>query len=807
MESEIQDLSNQVLQSSDQIKDLKEEVRKLTEESQNASHHASQVTIHKKREIRLEALVKSLNAQLFEAKGFLIELEESHDVLEETNTELYLANTDLEALNVDLEDVNEAMKDESIALREENSILDDKFILSKQYNVESDEKYHEIQEELNIKSRQLTIAWDNMKEQSLEINDKNLQIIELKSDKDLKLLELESLIIQLVAVQNPKSQLSYENIGTSDNSVNTIDIIERLKFSISDLNSRSEYLTSTTVTENENETEKLHEKNDNDINVKEKENEKLMMNRTILEEHSKLIIMLKNSVNSLELALEGYKCDLQNILKHTQNDKIVINESEIDKIEIDDHILRFDDIYMSEEMKMSSPTRESKESREVKEREKSIILTPIKSYKFHRKERILDGTSNENNNENNENKTDNNHNNSDDGMDSVMSEAEWTLEPLEDWEIERSDLLKKCQAYRKELEEVKALQLATNSTLTSTLTSIQQRQSLLHGHSSPLPVPLSLPLPLSLSSNPKTKIRGSPVCTSNGSQGILNSTASATEKAIVSDDIEILKAELKIIMNRHDNVRSTNAVLMKKLQAKVGNIQVCCRTRPPTDLELAVTHSDTAYAQGHVHGQGQGSKGCVGKVCVDVSDDDQLSCYDKRNETWRSFAFDRVWPLDATQEDVFSDIEPLLLSVTEGYNTCLLAYGQTGSGKTFTMNGYGTDYGVSYRTMQKIFEVLEMKKTHAYKTASNIQTASSRRTSTSSTDDCTTSDTNTMYTDRSDGDDDEMPTYAYTVTVSMMQIYNEQVYDLLSNKSAVIGTGVSSLDIRQVPYSARTQFS
>lgn len=795
MESEIQDLSDKMLRSSDQIKDLKEEVRRLTEEAQHASHHADQVTIHKKREIRLEALVKSLNAQLFEAKGFLIELEESHDVLEETNTELYLANTDLEALNVDLEDVNEAMKDESIALREENSILDDKFILSKQYNVESDEKYHEIQEELDIKTRQLTIAWDNMKEQLSEINDKNLQIIELKSEKEIKLLELECLIIQLVAIQNPKSSLSYENIEISDNSVNTIKIIERLKFTISDLKSRSENLTSTIGIGNENENEKLHAKSAVDVDVEEKK--KLVTNKTILEEHSQLIVMLKGSVNSLEKVLTGYECDFHNILKQIQNDKLVLNQPEIEKNEIDDHILRFDDIYMSPETKINSPTRESKESKEGRKRENSIILTPIKSSKFHRKERILDGTNN-NNDSNNGNKTDskstnNNYNEID--SDSVMSEAEWTLEPLEDWEIERSDLLKKCQAYREELEEVKALQLAATSTLTST--STQQRQSLLHGHSSPLPVPMSLPLPLSLSSNHKSKIRGSPVCTVHGSHGILNSTA--TEKAIVSDDIEKLKAELKIIMNRHDNVRSTNAVLMKKLQAKVGNIQVCCRTRPPTDLELAVTHSDTTHAQGH----GQGSKGCVGKVCVDVSDDDQLSCYDKRNEIWRSFAFDRVWPLDATQEDVFSDIEPLLLSVTEGYNTCLLAYGQTGSGKTFTMNGYGTDYGVSYRTMQKIFEVLEMKKTQAYKTASNIQTASSRRTSTYSGDDCTTSDTITMSTDRSD-DDDEVPVYAYTVTVSMMQIYNEQVYDLLGNQSAVIGAGVSSLDIRQVPYNARS---
>ena len=121
-------------------------------------------------------------------------------------------------------------------------------------------------------------------------------------------------------------------------------------------------------------------------------------------------------------------------------------------------------------------------------------------------------------------------------------------------------------------------------------------------------------------------------------------------------------------------------------------------------------------------------------------DEHELACYDKRNDSWRSFLFDRVWRLDSTQADVFADVEPLVLSVIEGYNTCLFAYGQTGSGahsstlklfyptytlfiithihisltvsntgKTWTMNGYGTEYGVSYRTLSKIFEVLQVR--------------------------------------------------------------------------------------------------
>lgn len=34
---------------------------------------------------------------------------------------------------------------------------------------------------------------------------------------------------------------------------------------------------------------------------------------------------------------------------------------------------------------------------------------------------------------------------------------------------------------------------------------------------------------------------------------------------------------------------------------------------------------------------------------------------------------------------VYSDIQPFVQSVLDGYNVCIFAYGQTGSGKTYTM--------------------------------------------------------------------------------------------------------------------------
>lgn len=71
---------------------------------------------------------------------------------------------------------------------------------------------------------------------------------------------------------------------------------------------------------------------------------------------------------------------------------------------------------------------------------------------------------------------------------------------------------------------------------------------------------------------------------------------------------------------------------------------------------------------------------------------------------------------------VLLQVEPLALSAADGMNACIFAYGQTGSGKTHTMIGDakgGEMAGVSYRTMNKLFEVLELRRRqqvrmHAY---------------------------------------------------------------------------------------------
>ncbi|EDV21287.1 uncharacterized protein TRIADDRAFT_30614, partial [Trichoplax adhaerens] len=91
-------------------------------------------------------------------------------------------------------------------------------------------------------------------------------------------------------------------------------------------------------------------------------------------------------------------------------------------------------------------------------------------------------------------------------------------------------------------------------------------------------------------------------------------------------------------------------------------------------------------------------------------------------------------PKYASQRAVFDDLgQGVLNNAFEGYNCSLFAYGQTGSGKSYSMVGYGPNKGIVPITCDELFKAIEADK----------------------------------------GDT------KYEVTFSMLEIYNEQVRDLL----------------------------
>jgi hypothetical protein len=84
-----------------------------------------------------------------------------------------------------------------------------------------------------------------------------------------------------------------------------------------------------------------------------------------------------------------------------------------------------------------------------------------------------------------------------------------------------------------------------------------------------------------------------------------------------------------------------------------------------------------------------------------------------------TYSFDNVYTAFSTQEEVFQQtLLPVFDDVLEGYESTVFAYGQTGTGKTHTMEGDLSDpdmHGVIPRSAMTIFERLQSDKYSEYK--------------------------------------------------------------------------------------------
>jgi hypothetical protein len=77
----------------------------------------------------------------------------------------------------------------------------------------------------------------------------------------------------------------------------------------------------------------------------------------------------------------------------------------------------------------------------------------------------------------------------------------------------------------------------------------------------------------------------------------------------------------------------------------------------------------------------------------------------------KMFTFDSVYDQDSRQDNLFEEAAyPIIENVLEGYNGTIFAYGQTGTGKTFTISGLPKDptlKGVMPRAFETIFKSIE----------------------------------------------------------------------------------------------------
>ncbi|KAK4277386.1 hypothetical protein QN277_015393 [Acacia crassicarpa] len=74
-----------------------------------------------------------------------------------------------------------------------------------------------------------------------------------------------------------------------------------------------------------------------------------------------------------------------------------------------------------------------------------------------------------------------------------------------------------------------------------------------------------------------------------------------------------------------------------------------------------------------------------------------------------SYAFDHVFDESSTNASVYDLLtKDIINAAVEGFNGTAFAYGQTSSGKTYTMNGSETDPGIIPRAVEDIFRKIQM---------------------------------------------------------------------------------------------------
>ncbi|KAI9250737.1 P-loop containing nucleoside triphosphate hydrolase protein [Sporodiniella umbellata] len=165
-----------------------------------------------------------------------------------------------------------------------------------------------------------------------------------------------------------------------------------------------------------------------------------------------------------------------------------------------------------------------------------------------------------------------------------------------------------------------------------------------------------------------------------------------------------------------------------------------------------------------------------------LANDDVLKLQDKTVQVVsqnKHFSFDHVFGTTSTQEDVFSAVgDNLIRKFIEGYNITILAYGQTSSGKTHTMGTASVknsiDEGIVPRSMTLLFDLLQQDSTRPDSPALSVSSSSSTSRRKSSRASKTPSFLSQPYSS-------SRPGHKNTVTVSFIEIYNEDLHDLLSS--------------------------
>ena len=81
--------------------------------------------------------------------------------------------------------------------------------------------------------------------------------------------------------------------------------------------------------------------------------------------------------------------------------------------------------------------------------------------------------------------------------------------------------------------------------------------------------------------------------------------------------------------------------------------------------------------------------------------------FTSEGSTGKEFVYDHVFGPKNTTEQVYNKLaRPLVEKSIEGFNGTVFAYGQTSSGKTHTLMGTDDDPGITIRAVQDVFSLI-----------------------------------------------------------------------------------------------------
>ncbi|BFZ24742.1 hypothetical protein BsWGS_27781 [Bradybaena similaris] len=176
----------------------------------------------------------------------------------------------------------------------------------------------------------------------------------------------------------------------------------------------------------------------------------------------------------------------------------------------------------------------------------------------------------------------------------------------------------------------------------------------------------------------------------------------------LTEQVGQLQQALRDVSERHTKEKRRRQELHNVLMELRGNIRVHSRLRPLMEFD---GDSEDPSALGR--------PGTRSEVVVHYVDDENICV--KTNKNTKMFEYERVFDPTEKQEAVFDEVRPMLQSLLDGYNVCIMAYGQTGSGKTHTMLGSHRndeyhlsheahpDEGVIPRATRELFRLIEEK--------------------------------------------------------------------------------------------------